>query len=409
VAEIQERKKVLGAELDEVQQQIEAVETKVSKGAEAVTEAVTSGDEDAVVETIDALEAEVSKIADELSALTAEEDQLREQQEGLRNRAPGNVRSRDGGTERERRGRELKQQRAVNVAGGTLVKPVAAGVDVNGLIGSGISSIVDLVKMADRVGMSEYQVPYQTATSAASKTTEGSEVAESDVTFDYASIKPTTVAIYSEISREVLKLNNTAYYDVVVEAAKRALRKKIAEYIIKSDATTSPTFVGILAAKAITSTTDMAITKIDEGTLRKIAFAYGGDDDIIGDAVLFLTKKDLVSFGDVRGTSEKKAVYEITPDTANTNTGIIKDGGLAVRYCLNNNLAALADASANGYTMVYGAPSCYECGVFSDFTVRVSEEAAFRRRMIAVLGEVMIGGNVTVKDGFVRVKKGASA
>ena len=57
--------------------------------------------------------------------------------------------------------------------------------------------------------------------------------------------------------------------------------------------------------------------------------------------------------------------------------------------------------------MIYGVPACYELALFSDYAITVSEDAAFRKRMIAVLGEVMIGGNVTVYDGFVRVKKGA--
>ena len=57
--------------------------------------------------------------------------------------------------------------------------------------------------------------------------------------------------------------------------------------------------------------------------------------------------------------------------------------------------------------MYYGVPSCYEIGLFSDFTVKVSEDAAFKKRMIAVLGEVMVGGNVVVKNGFVRIKKAA--
>ena len=137
---------------------------------------------------------------------------------------------------------------------------------------------------------------------------------------------------------------------------------------------------------------------------------YGGDEEIAGNAVLFLNKKDLIAFGDVRGTNEKKAVYEITPDAANPNTGIIRDGGLAVRYCINSNLKASSaiTTAPGGYYMIYGVPTTYELGIFSDYNVRVSEDYAFKTRMIAVLGEVMIGGNVTVHRGFLRVKKTVS-
>ena len=72
--------------------------------------------------------------------------------------------------------------------------------------------------------------------------------------------------------------------------------------------------------------------------------SYGGDEFSGGQGVLFLNKTDLIALGDVRGTNEKKAVYEITPD-ANPNTGIIKDGGLAVKYCICSALTACAGTS----------------------------------------------------------------
>lgn len=62
---------------------------------------------------------------------------------------------------------------------------------------------------------------------------------------------------------------------------------------------------------------------------------------------------------------------------------------------------------SSSITWPYGNPLGYELGVFSDYTVIVDESAALKRRMIAILGEVMMGGNVTVYDGFVRVKKKA--
>ena len=150
------------------------------------------------------------------------------------------------------------------------------------------------------------------------------------------------------------------------------------------------------------------MSAINDKTLRNIVLNYGGDEDTLGGAVLFLNKTDLIAFGDVRGTNEKKAVYEITPDSVNTNTGIIRDGGLAVRYCLNSNITSLSETAAGSYSMFYGVPECYELGLFSDYTVRVSEDYQFAKRMLAVLGEVMIGGNVTVANGFVRVKVPAS-
>lgn len=40
---------------------------------------------------------------------------------------------------------------------------------------------------------------------------------------------------------------------------------------------------------------------IDAQTLREIALNYGADDEVAGNAVLFLNKTDLIAFGDVSG------------------------------------------------------------------------------------------------------------
>jgi hypothetical protein len=132
---------------------------------------------------------------------------------------------------------------------------------------------------------------------------------------------------------------------------------------------------------------------------------FGGrTESVIGGAVLFLNKADLLAFGDVRGTNEKKPVYEITPDTANPNTGTIKDGGLTVRYCLDRNLTAChgtAQTTKDQVTMIYGAPQCLELGLFSDYEINVSDDFAFNKLMSTILGDVELGAGVTVKNGFV--------
>lgn len=313
---------------------------------------------------------------------------------------------RGGASEAEKRARNLREKRSVTVTSGKLAQPTATagiGGDLNG-----ISSIVDMVKVTDCSGMGGYKVAYLSADASADKSNEGASN-ESDAAFAYAEIQPVTITTYSEISREAMNLTDLDYLSAVQQSALRALKRKVANLIINSDAASSAKFIGVLAAPAIKSTSDVEITAIGADTLRKIALSYGGADAIEGNAVLFLSRKDLIAFGDVRGTSEKKAVYEITPDTANPSTGVIREGGLAVRYCLNSNLTDFASQTAGKYSMIYGIPTCYELGLFSDYSIRVSEDAAFKNRMLAVLGEVMIGGNVTVANGFVRVKKKASS
>lgn len=367
--------------------EIEARKAEIAKEIESADEARTKE-----------LDAEVDTLNSEMATLRSKQAVAGK----LADPVPVEGEARDGVlADIETRAKQLRETRSVTIASGTLVQPKkTGGINENH---PEVSSIVDQVNAEPCEGMGEYEVAYVISSGEGADTEEGAEVADTDPQFGTAKITPSTITTYTEISREVLKLSDQAYLARVEQAAKTALRKKVAKKIVAT--AEDPKFTSIFHAAACV--TDVEIAAIDATTLRKIAMSYGGDEAIPGNAVLYLSKADLIAFGDVRGSNEKKAVYEITPDASNPNTGIIKDGGLTVRYCLNSGLVSIATQTAGGYSMAYGNPLHYELAAFSDYTVIVDESAALKRRMIAILGEVMMGGNVTVYDGFVRVKKKA--
>ena len=43
----------------------------------------------------------------------------------------------------------------------------------------------------------------------------------------------------------------------------------------------------------------------------------------------------------------------------------------------------------------------FELGLFGDYSIRSDESVKAVERMNAILGDVMVGGNLIVKDGFV--------
>lgn len=121
-------------------------------------------------------------------------------------------------------------------------------------------------------------------------------------------------------------------------------------------------------------------------------------------ARLLLTKVDLKAIGALRGTNEKRRLFEIAPDAGNPNTGIIRDGGVVVPYTICSDLTSLSTATAGSaaiQTMLYGDPMNFEVGLFGDFTVRVDESVKAVERMHTILGDAMVGGNLTVDKGFV--------
>lgn len=270
------------------------------------------------------------------------------------------------------------EARAVLVSSGTLATPTEVG-GINDPVGARVSSIVDLVKIVDASGMGAYKVAYIDTDATAATQTEGGAYNASEPTFGYVEIKPQTEAVLSYISKQTRKQTPLNYQSKVNESALVALRKRAAKIV--TDA--------IVESELVTKLTGVAL---DEKFLRKVALNYGGDEGVVGAATLFINKADLVTLGDVRG-SDKKPVYEITPDAGNPNTGVIKDGGLSVQYCIDGNLTS--------GTTAYGQGKCFELALFSDYEINVSEDFAFDKGLLAIRGDVELGGDVTVKGGFV--------
>lgn len=307
------------------------------------------------------------------------------------------------------------EARSVLLSSGKIATPTKVG-GINEP-GTSVSSIVDMVTVEDMTGIGAYKEAYVDSWQSAGLATEGTASSASDPSFKTVAINPFLLDTVTYVSREIRKQSPLQYEEKVKQGALIALRKKVGEWIVNGNGTNS--IYGIANAvntetspESMTKTLSVTSATIDEKTLRNIVFEYGTDEEIAGDAVLYLNKKDLIAFGDVRGTNEKGAVYEIEPDGSNPNTGVIKDGGLTVKYCINSALTALS-ASTRGSsaikTMVYGNPACYKLGLFGDYEVNVSEDYKFAEGLLSIRGEVMVGGNVTHKDGFVVVTLAASA
>lgn len=269
------------------------------------------------------------------------------------------------------------EARAMLVSSGKIATPTK----VSGIneINNEVSSIVDMVDIEDCEGMGSNKVAYEFEAPTAGVTSEGETYAAGDTVVDYVEIKPTTITTISDISRQARKQSPLKYEEKVRKNALLALRKKTSAIIIEK-----------ILASALNVTKEL--TAIDEKTLRTLALNYGGDENVIGQAVLFLNKANLVKFGDVRG-SDKKPVYEITPDASNPNIGVIKDGGLSVKYCLNSNLTE--------GKLLYGQPAKAKLDLFGNYEVSVSEDFKFDKGLLTIRGNADIGCDVVYNEGFV--------
>ena len=119
--------------------------------------------------------------------------------------------------------------------------------------------------------------------------------------------------------------------------------------------------------------------------------------------VLILNKMDLLAFSKVR-TATKQKFYDIH---INGNSGSIN----GVPFIINSACKSLvaSDTATGDYCMAYGLLSSYLLVEFSPMAVKRSDDFKFKQGITAFRGNCFFGGNVTRKNGFLRiVKKSAS-
>ena len=311
--------------------------------------------------------------------------------------------------------RQFKEKRTLSVKANEVrsVLLASAGIAKPTLV-NGISdpfntqiSILDQVKVIDVTGAGTFKESLLKTHSAGTTKVDGTAQDASDPVFGSVTLTPAMIGVTTYVSRELRKTTPLNYMAKVQESALVGLKVKLAQDIVTKikaaqDDASVDLFQTLNASSAngmLSSTTGV----IDAKTLRNIVMNYGGDANVYGNARLYLNKTDLIAFGDARGTNEKKAVYEITPDAANPNTGIIKDGGLSVPYCIVPTLTALsgtAQTSSAIQTMIYGSALNFELALFGNYEIRVSEDYKFAEGLDTVLGEVMTAGNVIAYNGF---------
>lgn len=393
-----EQKNKRSADLEALAKRVEALE-KINGESENEEELKAAGAE---LDTLNAKKAELEAELADINAQIAELDKPSEETTPQRNKLnfmtnesrgnkTMNVEERNAAAAKFAESGKMiiknEETRAMLVSSGKIATPTGVNDTINELNKVG-SAIIDLVNVQDCSGMGANTIAYEFTAPVGGVTVEGETYAEGDTVTDFVTTQPTKVTTISYISEETRKLTPLAYEALVRKNAMLALRKKVTEIIIDK----------IAASELTVKKNDIAA--IDAKTLRTLVLAYGGEDEVEGNAILALSKESLTAFGDVRGSNEKKAIYEITPDASNPNTGVIQEGGISVKYTLNAKLSN---------KLVYGQPKKFELDLFGDYDIKVSEDFKFDKGLLAVRGSAMVDGAVAYKDGFIVATVGAGA
>lgn len=295
-------------------------------------------------------------------------------------------------------GAEKNELRAVTIASGEIAIPT----EVHGIENPAevpYSTILDFVRVEDMTGAGYNKVSLLEQWAEANEYNEGATIAESNPKFGNVTIQPEKgFKTLATISNEVLKTSPLNYYGKVEESAMVALRRKIADKIVVKA-------IGAQDDDGNAVNAEYELEALDEKTLRNVLLQFGGDEGIFGAATLVLNKATLIALGDIYSDVTLDYVYEIEPNAANPNIGVIRKGGSSARYILTNALPAFSDAEAGDTFMLYGDMKSIEVDLFGAYDIKVSEDYKFADDLLSVRGTAQLGIGVTRLHGLIEVKK----
>lgn len=264
---------------------------------------------------------------------------------------------------------------------------IAKTVEVDASLGNlddVISSIVDDVRGYDATGTGTWRFPYRTAHATAEAVTEGSAIGGTEASFDFIEVTPTQWGCLQVVGNQVKKMSPVAYTQAVERSALLALRKRAVSQIV--------------AAVSGSKLAEKVTVEINQDYLRSLALGFTGDDAVYGGTKLYINKADLVKLGKIRGTNEKRALYEIK--FSDLNNGTITEGGLSVPFCITSELAE--------GTQLFGQPQSIAMPMWGNYSIETDEGGKyFETNTMAIRGLQTAGVGLTVYHGMQVVSNSA--
>lgn len=301
----------------------------------------------------------------------------------------------------ETRGKALKENRVIQVSSSEILLPDNTSNLLAPYPYAQYSTLVDRVSIINLNGGETYKKSYVKSNGIAGLTAEGQAYSETEPTFGYLTITKVKLTAFTEITEELEKLPSIPYQAEVIRNINISLKKKMSQQTLRGLGT-SNTFTGIFSsnASALADTADLEISAITSTTLDDIIFAYGGDEEVEGGAVLILNKNDLRAFANLRTTDGRKL----------HNIDYINQTIDGIPYVINSHCKSIADPAteAGEYAIAYGALKNYEVPIFSPVEIGKSTDYKFKEGIIVYKASVFAGGNVVGYKGFIRIKKKAS-
>ena len=371
--EIMERSEAIKEELKSIE------DKKVEMRSEANAEGITVERIDELTKEADELNERSKELNAELAELEARSEAIKEEKSKIK--VEKEIRQMNTTkTEVELRAESLMNTGTMEMKAllstGQIATPTAVG-GVNGLAEIGVG-IVDDVKAVALTGNGAYKVAYKATNAAAAAVTDGQAISSTEPTFGVVTINPAEWGTLDTISNQVKKVSPLAYEAEVENSAVIALREYASDKII-----------------AAVQASDLAgeITQaIDKDYLTGLLLSYTSIAGK-GEVVLYLNQTDLKALGAVRGTNEKRRLFDITFDPGTTKSGVISENGMACKF-------RVIDKLTTG-TQLFGQPKTIEMPMWDGYKIDTDEGGKyFEANMIAVRGLQTANADLCAKNGM---------
>ena len=264
------------------------------------------------------------------------------------------------------------------LSSGKIAKPSDAASEIND-IADVAADIVDDVNAISLTGTGAWIVGYQKTNSEANDVVDGENVGGTGATYDYVTINPSEWGITDEVSKQVKKMTPANYLAAVEKNALIALRVKASDKIVAA----------IKASELVERKTAIAL---DADYLKTLVLGFRSVKTK-GAVKLYIAQEDLLTLGKVRGTNDKKAIYDISFDEGSTVSGTIKEGGIAVKF-------RVLDQLSTG-TQLFGQPKAIDMPMWDNYEISTDEGGEyFRKNQIGIKGIQTAGADLVVWHGM---------
>lgn len=259
---------------------------------------------------------------------------------------------------------------------GTIAKPSRVG-GISGLA-EVASGIVDDVNAIALTGNGSWIAAYKATDAAAAAVTDGQTIGGTASTYNYVTISPAEWGILDAISNQVKKFTSLDYMSAIENSALIALRAYASTQIVNAITSSS-----LKQAKTYALNADY---------LRNLVLGFRSIEGK-GPVCLYIAAADLATLGAVRGTNEKAALYSFAFDAGSTTSGVISEGGLAIRFRVLDQLTP--------GTQLFGQPGTVDMPMWDNYQISTDEGGEyFQKNLIGIRGLQTANADLVAKYGM---------